>query len=266
LLVGGEVAVEGMESEVLLLGQGGEGGKHEADLTGARDKGEDVAVKPLADELADSAEELELKRALVGFFVVGDPHVEALALGADPGGAEGAGDALTVEGGAHDDKAQIRAGRALEAGEQGKGQVRLEVALVELVEEHRAHAIEARRGKEHAGEGALGDEANPGPWRPHILEADAVAHPLAEGFFQLVGDPTGGEARGEAARLQDEDLPGEPGVEERPRGTGGLPCAGGGFQHQGGALAQGSDQLREEGIDGERLHEATLAPAGGVTP
>jgi hypothetical protein len=68
-----------------------------------------------------------------------------------------------------------RAARALEPSQHREGDVALEVPLVKLVEEHRAHAAQSVGSDEASREDPLGDEANPRPRRAHLLETNLVA-------------------------------------------------------------------------------------------
>jgi hypothetical protein len=94
----------------------------------------------------------------------------------------------------------------LETAEEGEGEVAFEVALVELVEDDGAGAIESGVGEEAAGEDALGEKAEAGARAGDVFEADLIADGLAEAVAALGGDEAGGEPGGEPAGLEDEDV------------------------------------------------------------
>ena len=79
-------------------------------------------------------------------------HLEAASQGAEPRRAEEAGHRLGVEGGGHDHEAQVLAGGLLQPPQEGQGEVSLEVALVELVEDDGADAGEGGPLEEAPGE------------------------------------------------------------------------------------------------------------------
>ena len=117
----------------------------------------------LAQELLDGGADLDVER-LGRVGKVADGEREDAAFGAKDGTvAEVAGDRRGVEGGGHDDDAE-RGALLLQALEQGEGEVALEVALVELVEDDGVDAVEGGIGEQAAGEDAVGDEAEARAW------------------------------------------------------------------------------------------------------
>jgi hypothetical protein len=130
------------------------------------------------------------------------------------------------------------------------------VALVELVEHHRADAAELGIAHQAPRQDPFGDEADPRARAADVLEAHLVADGLAGRFAELLGDAMRGHARREAAGLEDQDLAvvGEPAIEERARDTRGLARAGRRLEDE---VLPGGEQLGEAGqerIDREGEH------------
>lgn len=91
---------------------------------------------------------------------------------------------------------------------------------MEFVEDHQADALQRRVVLQAPGEDAFGHHLDAGARADLRLQADAVAHPLADALAQLGGQALGGGAGGQPARLQHEDgLPGEPGLVQQGKGT-----------------------------------------------
>ena len=117
---------------------------------------------------------------------------------------------------------------------------------MEFVEDHQADAFQRRIVLQAAGEDAFGDHLD-ARVRPHLaVQANAVAHRLADPFAQLAGQALGGGAGGQSAWFEHEDgLSGQPGrIEQRQRHAGGLAGAGRRLQHHFVAGAQGIAQGR----------------------
>jgi len=76
-------------------------------------------------------------------------------------------------------------------------------------------------------------ESDAGSCGTHDLEADRVADGRADLLAHLLGDPLGGEARGQAPRLEHDDLTiPHPTFEERWRHASGLARAGRRFDNE----------------------------------
>ena len=119
-----------------------------ADGGGAGQKAQQVAVRALAAvHLAqappDRGREVVLDAGVGGDRRVLDVHGMHAAVAAhDRRARQERGDRLGGQGRRHHDDAQVGAGVALHLGEQGQRQVGVQRALVELVEDHAAHAVE----------------------------------------------------------------------------------------------------------------------------
>jgi hypothetical protein len=135
---------------------------------------------------------------------------------------------------------------------------------VELVEEDAGDPVEGRVGEDHAREHALGDDLDARPAADLGPEPHAQAHGVADLLAERSGHAVGGGAGGEAARLEQDQLPPvRPGLaEERQRHPRRL--AGAGRRHQHGADARG--QRRRQVGQGvvDRQGRVEYAHGGGV--
>lgn len=131
---------------------------------------------------------------------------------------------------------------AIEA--QGQGQVGVEAALVEFVEDQQADAFQRRIILQATGQDALGDHLDAGIRADLAVEADPVAHSFADLFPQFAGQPFGRRPRRQASWFEHENaLSGQPGfVQQGQRHTGGLTGAGRCFEHGLVACRQGFTQ------------------------
>ncbi|MNQ64002.1 hypothetical protein D3C85_784040 [compost metagenome] len=162
--------------------------------------------------------------------------------------------ALALQGGGHQQDLQRRLVAqqrpAVEA--KGQGQVGVEAALVEFVEDHQADAFQRRVFLQAAGEDAFGDYLDARARADFRLQTNAVTDPFADLLAQLAGQALGGGAGGQAPRFQHQDgLPGQPGfVEQGERHAGGLAGAGRCLQHGFVAGSQGGPQVGQDGVYG----------------
>jgi len=122
---------------------------------------------------------------------------------------------------------------------------------VKLVEDYDAGGFEIRVVVQITEQHARGHGDDPGTRPGEAVEADVVAEPFAGWTAILCGHPPGRRSRGEAARLQHEDLFVAPdaGFEQGGRHARCLPGPCGRPEHGGGVLPQCGDQLRQDGID-----------------
>jgi hypothetical protein len=151
---------------------------------------------------------------------------------------------------------QLGALHALQLPQQREREIALQVALVELVEQHRAHAAQERVGDQLAGEHPLGHEAHARVARAHLLEPHLIADAPAERLGQLLGHAPRRHAGRDPSRLEHDDLAAaqEVGVEQGARQARGLARARLGHEHQVRRSAQPRDQARQVRIDRQRLH------------
>src|SRR6185295_18068321 len=97
-----------------------------------------------------------------------------------------------------------------------------------------------------------------------LLEADAVAHLAADAAAALARDEVRGGARGDAAGLEDDDLPvtGQAGIDQRGRDARRLARARGGTQDQTARAAERADDLGQQRVDGKRPHGHAMPGRG----
>ena len=90
-----------------------------------------------------------------------------------------------IQRGGHHQDPQVGRQVALGIQDEGEAGIGLQAALVELVEDHQADAIQRRVPLQLAGEDALGDHLDPRA-RPHAgVEAHAIAHRVARVLAEL---------------------------------------------------------------------------------
>ena len=137
-----------------------------------------------------------------------------------------------------------------------KDEVGLQPALVQLVEDHAADALERRIVLQHAQEQAVGHDLDARARADLAVEPHAIAHRLADRLAERRRHAPRRRARGQPARLLHDDLatPEPRRIEQRQRHARRLAGAGRGDQHGGIALGQHRLQARQALVDGEGLH------------
>ena len=164
--------------------------------------------------------------------------------------------AVAVERGRHHEDAEV--GPQVRPGVEGQrqAQVGLEAALVELVEDHQPHAVEAGVALQPPGEDALGHHLDPGVAADGPVVAGAVADRAADLLAEQRRHPPGRGPGGQPAGFEHDDAPvAEPlGAEQGEGDRGGLAGAGGGLEHgqarageRGLELGQGGDDRQGRG-------------------
>ncbi len=166
---------------------------------------------------------------------------ESAAIGGDDRGiAKHRGDRCGVERGGHDKQDQVVAKRATGLPCQGKAEIGIERAFVELVEDHRADARKRRVRLDYPGEDAFGDDLDPGRLADLCLAPDPVADSLADRLAQTFGHALGGGAGGQAAGFEHYDPAlGQPRLQHRQRHYRGFTSARWGLQHGAALGAEG---------------------------
>src|SRR5690606_27643024 len=152
-----ELAVQAQQLQASVFGQPRALLRTSLDLAGARQKHQRVTGRRgIADQLAldqitDRARDPALERKLAvtrARTLMLDLHGEAAALGAQADRIQEFGDGRGVEGRRHCDQAQrwltALASTPLDPPKQRQGEIRVEVALVKLVEDHRIDTDELR--------------------------------------------------------------------------------------------------------------------------
>ncbi len=158
-----------------------------------------------------------------------------------------------VECGRHDHQLEVGPEVFLQVQRPGQGDVAVEMALVEFVENDRPNARQARVGQHLPQQNALRDKPDPGARGADAVEPDLVAD-LAPGLAAaLAGDTCREHARRETAGLEHHHLAvrQQPAVEQHLGNLGGLAGARGRLEHH----ARTAGECGHEGVfqfkDGE---------------
>jgi len=165
--------------------------------------------------------------------------------------AEELRDRRRIQGGGHDEQLEIRSEVLLHVERQGERQVRLQAALVELIEDHGGDALERRIALHHARQHALGDDLDACGARDARLEPHAITDGLADRLTQRPCHALRHGARREPSRLQHDDAalarPWLLGKHQRHDGAlaGARRC----LQHRGALRGQHLAQRRQRLID-----------------
>mmetsp|Transcript_9403 Transcript_9403/g.23809 ORF Transcript_9403/g.23809 Transcript_9403/m.23809 type:complete len:301 (-) Transcript_9403:406-1308(-) len=119
------------------------------------------------------------------------------------------GKEVHVQGGGHEDEAQVRARRqqVLERDEQ---EVRKAVSLVNLVNDNVRHTLQVISLGEHAQQDAVGAEHERGLRAAAVLQPDGVAHVVTHVLAALAGHAVRDADGADAARLRTEDAAAAP--------------------------------------------------------
>ncbi len=158
--------------------------------------------------------------------------------------------------GRHDDEPQVGPGGFLDLQGAGEGDVAVEMAFVELVEENRRDARQCGVGEHLAQEDAFGDVFDARAGAGNVVEADAVADLRAERAVAFARHAGGEHAGGQAAGLEDDDFPvaEQPGVEEHLRHLRRFARAGGCLEDEPGrAGTQEADEVGFQLVDGQAV-------------
>ena len=184
---------------------------HPAHVGDPGDERQHVALGALGDDRADRAGHEPVEPVARPGDEVAHLDGVGAALGADHrrrggrAGAEQRGEAVRVERGRHGEHPEVGPQPTPDVEQQRQGQIGHEVALVHLVEDHEAGALQARVGLDAADEDALGHDLDPGAAADPTLVAGAVADGRADRLAEQVGHALGRGAGREAARLEHHD-------------------------------------------------------------
>ena len=226
----------------------------------------------VADRAPHRRGDLLRQRPRVGLRQVLDRDVERAPLGAHARArpallvVEKRAHRIGLQRGRHDADPEIGTRARAQRAHQRQRQVAGDVSLVELVEHDRGDAGQRRLGQQAAQQDPLGDEANARVRPRPVLEAHRVADGLAGGLAQLGGDALGGQARRQAARLDDDDLAApavQPGVEQRARHARGLAGARRRLDHHRARRAERGDDLGQLAVDRQGIHRTACADGQG---
>ena len=106
----------------------------------------------------------------------------------------------------HHQQAQLRPQPALDVQAQGEGEIRVQVPLMRLVEDHAGHALQPRVGLQAADQQALRHHLDPRRGRDLAIQARGQAHRLTHSLAQGLRHSARGGTRGHAARFQQQQL------------------------------------------------------------
>ena len=231
-------------------------------LSHARQEGEQVAFRFLADGAADGGGHLILDPS---FHMAADmTQFERLdaALALDHRCvAQQGGEARAVEGCGHGHDAQVRAQRLLRVERQREAEIAVQTALMHFVEQHRRHARQFGVVLNPADENALCQHQQTGTRRHFAVHPRGIADRAARLFAQHFGDPFGSGAGGETAGGKQQDLPAAPWfVQQRGCDRRRLASPRRRDQHGVAAGAQRSEQVGQDGMDGQGAHGPSSRP------
>ena len=176
------------------------------DLRLSREEDEDAAVR-LGERALDRPDGLVLDAAARLAAKVAGVDRPGAAVALDDGRVvQQARDPRPVQGRGHDREAKLRTQDGLAVAGEGEAEVGIQAALVKLVEQDAGDAVERRIVQDHAGEDAFGDHLDAGPGRDAALQAHAEADGLADRLPEGLGHAGRGRARGQPARLEQDEL------------------------------------------------------------
>ncbi len=269
---GVEIAVQRQDQQRRIARAGSDGIAAAPDLRGARQEDEHVARIGLQRTQDDASSAL-----LDGFGPAVDAgrhrgrvlrgDVEGAPLG--PHGtciAEHRRHRSAVQRRRHDEQAQVVAQVALRIECQRETEVRLQVALVELVEDHAADVFERRIALQSARQDALGHYLDARRSADAGFEPRAVAHELPRLRARKLRQSSCHGARRDPARLQHDDalVRAEPGlVQQRERNDGALARTRRRLEHRVAMRPQGRSQCGQRVEDrggGQRKAQAVRRP------
>lgn len=181
-----------------------------------------------------------------------DGYGEGAAVGLEGFAVEESCDFVGRDGCGHDDDFQVIAD-LLEVFQEGDGQVCVEAAFVEFVEDDDVDAFEEWVALQASGEDSFGDDAQTSVFGGAVVEADLVADFLAKRSISFAGDAFGGGAGGDAAWFEQETKAGarESGVEEGGWDAGAFSGAGRSLQHEVIVVLQVFDDGGQKRVDGK---------------
>ena len=161
---------------------------------------------------------------------------------------------IQIQGRRHHQKPQILPQRFLAFEAERKPEIRIEAALVKFVEYDAADPLQRRIALEHARQDPFRDHLDAGVPAHACLDARAETHGPANGIAEQLSHATRHRARGDAARLQHQDLaaPEPRGVQQGQRNEGALAGTRRGMQQHPRVRGQRLRQGPERGTDRQR--------------
>ena len=159
-----------------------------------------------------------------------------------------------VERGRHHEDAQLGAKQRLRLQRERQAKVAMQVALVKLVEQHDADALERRIVEQHSREHTLGDDLDSRGRTDARVATHAKAYRRTNGLAEQEGHAVCRCSRGEAARFEHQDLAAvQPGrVEQGQRNARRLSGSRWSLKHHRGRCRKRHLQLGKRMLDGQR--------------
>ncbi len=180
--------------------------------------------------------------------------------------------ARAIERCRHHQQFQVRSKGCLYIERQCKAEIRIEAALVELVEEHGCNLFKIGVVEDHPRKDALGDDEDARFRRDFILKPHTVTDRCADILTEEACHAAGGGAGGKAARFEQDDRAVVPpwSVEKMQRNEGGLARTRRRDQHGGIAFVQRIIERRQDLGDrkGRQVSQgvvSALQQCGGLT-
>ncbi|AFC31785.1 hypothetical protein PM3016_5057 [Paenibacillus mucilaginosus 3016] len=216
-----------------------------ADLPGAGQEDEQIAFL-LRERLYDHAGRRRLDAPVRRTGQIARLNREAAPLARhDRRPAEQLRHRFGFQGRRHDEQAQVLAKHALRLQAERQAEIRLQVPLVELVEDQQADVLERRVALQHPRQDTFRNDLDARLGAHLRVEPHPVADRGADGFAERPGHEPGGRTGGEAPGLEHDDLASvQPrGVQQGQRHPGRLTRSGRGDQNDAGMGRQRPVQL-----------------------
>ena len=161
------------------------------------------------------------------------------------------GDGLPVQRRGHRGQLQVRTAGPLKVQQEGQRHVGLQVAFVELVQDHGRNAPEPGGCRQPAEEYPFRDKPQASRRAAHRLESDRVANGLSHVLPEFLSNAVGRQPHRESAWFENPNLATfrNARIEERRREPSRFPCAGRRLEDQRTALFESGHQLRNQRID-----------------
>src|SRR5258708_21209923 len=135
----------------------------------------------------------------------------------------------------------------MEALQERQGEIAVEMALVEFVEDDGVDALEGWSGQEAGCEDALGDKSQTRVRPDPLFETYLIADGSANLFVQFPGDSSGRQACRDPARLEHDNVAADE-TENGRWNAGGLSSSRRRFNNEGGRVLQGRKKFRQNRV------------------
>ena len=219
------------------------------DFAASRHENEDVAGRTAIDDPLDLLRRLRRDGAVVGRGKIAHLHRITLPFrNKNRAFIQIRGNRLGIERGRHYDHRQIRPLRLLQMLHQCERDIAEQIALVELIENHRADIAQRAIILQPAQQNALGDKANARADARVIIKANLIPHFRAQLSLTLPSHARRHRASRHSPRLQNDDHPvaRDPRIEQHLRHLRGLARTRRRDEHQPISRAQSAQDV---GVD-----------------